>query len=60
LDDQLATNPFVAGDTYSVVDAVLLASLDFANGLVGVPYAPDLQHLKRWHEKVSARPSAEA
>ena len=60
LDDQLATNPFVAGESYSVVDAVLLASLDFANGLVGVPYAPDLQHLKRWHAVVSARPSADA
>ena len=60
LDDQLADNTFVAGDTYSVVDAVLLASLDFANGLVGVPYDPDLTHLKRWHEAVSARPSADA
>ena len=60
LDDQLADNAFVAGDTYSVVDAVLLASLDFANGLVGVPYDPELGHLKRWHDAVSARPSADA
>lgn len=60
LDDQLATNTFLAGESYSVVDAVLLASLDFANGLVGVSYSPELQHLKRWHEAVSARPSAEA
>ena len=60
LDDQLAGNGFVAGDTYSVVDAVLLASLDFANGLVGVPYEAELTNLKRWHEDVSARPSADA
>ena len=60
LDDQLVENEFVAGDTYSVVDAVLLASLDFANGLVGVPYDSALTHLKRWHEAVSARPSADA
>lgn len=60
LDDQLAGHPFVAGETYSVVDAVLLASLDFANGLVGVPYDPGLNHLKRWHDAVSARPSAKA
>jgi len=60
LNDQLADNAFVAGPEYSVVDAVLLASLDFANGLVGVPYAPDLGHLQRWHSAVSARPSAEA
>lgn len=60
LDDQLAANEFVAGSEYSVVDAVLLASLDFANGLVGVPFSAELQNLKRWHEMVSARPSAEA
>ncbi|MEM7329832.1 MAG: glutathione S-transferase family protein [Pseudomonadota bacterium] len=60
LDQQLAENEFIAGAEYSVADAVLLASLDFANGLVGVPYDAGLQHLKRWHDQVSARPSAEA
>ena len=60
LNAQLADNAFVAGNDYSVVDAVLLASLDFANGLVGVPYDETLTHLKRWHETVSARPSANA
>lgn len=60
LDDQLAAHEFIAGSDYSVVDAVLLASLDFANGLVGVPYPEELGHLKRWHDVVSARPSAEA
>ena len=60
LNDQLAENAFIAGPDYTVADAVLLGSLDFANGLVGVPYEPDLKHLKRWHEAVSARPSAEA
>lgn len=60
LDDQLASHAFIAGNDYSVVDAVALASLDFANGLVGVPYADDLTHLKRWHDTVSARPSAQA
>ncbi|MEM6555667.1 MAG: glutathione S-transferase family protein [Pseudomonadota bacterium] len=60
LNEQLADHEFVAGEDYSVVDAVLLASLDFANGLVGVPYDPSLTHLKRWHDIVSKRPSAEA
>jgi glutathione S-transferase len=60
LDDQLAQNTFIGGENYSVIDAVALASLDFANGLVGVPYSEDLPHLKRWHEAVSARPSAAA
>jgi len=60
LDTQLANNAFIVGDDYSVVDAVLLASLDFANGLVGVPYDDGLTHLKRWHDSVSARTSAAA
>jgi len=60
LDDQLAECEFVAGSDYSVVDAVLLASLDFANNLVGIPYDQELTHLKRWHDAVSARPSAKA
>ena len=60
LNEQLANHEFVAGQDYSVVDAVLLASLDFANGLVGVPYDSSLTHLKRWHDSVSKRPSAEA
>lgn len=60
LNTQLATNTFIAGDDFTVVDAVLLASLDFANGLVGVPYDEGLTHLKRWHDAVSARPSAQA
>jgi len=60
LDQQLATNQFLAGDNYSVVDAVALSTIDFAAGLVGVPYDEDLKHLKRWHDTVSARPSAEA
>lgn len=60
INDQLADNAFIAGPDYSVVDAVLLASLDFAHGLVGVPYSAELKHLQRWHEAVSARPSAAA
>lgn len=58
LNKKLRQSRFVAGDKYSVVDAVLLATLDFATELVGVPYDEQLTDLKRWHEDVSARPSA--
>jgi glutathione S-transferase len=58
LDDQLVSNTFIAGEGYSVVDAVALATIDFAVDLVGVPYGDDLVNLKRWHELVSSRPSA--
>ena len=57
-DDQLAETTFIAGDDYTVADAVGLATIDFAVDLVGVPYSEDMTNLKRWHEMVSARPSA--
>ncbi len=60
LDDQLAENEFLAGERYSIVDVVALATIDFGAGLVGVPYDDSLVHLKRWHDSVSARPSAQA
>ena len=60
LDDQLAENAFIAGDSYSVVDAVTLATHDFGAGIVGVPPDDGLTHLARWHAAVSARPSAAA
>tara|TARA_R110002096_G_scaffold137638_2_gene291041 strand:+ start:367 stop:978 length:612 start_codon:yes stop_codon:yes gene_type:complete len=60
LNDQLAENEFIAGDAYSVVDAVALATYDFGAGLVGVPPEDGLTHLARWHAAVSARPSATA
>lgn len=60
LNDQLSGAAFIAGPDYTVADAVLLATLDFANGLVGVPYESCLTHLKRWHGEVLARTSAAA
>ena len=60
LDEQLADNTFIAGNEYSIVDAVGLATLDFAVDLVGVPYHEKLVNRKRWHQLVSARPSAGA
>ncbi|MEQ8320830.1 MAG: glutathione S-transferase family protein [Rhodospirillales bacterium] len=60
LNDQLADNEFIAGDTYSIVDAVALATYDFGAGLVGVPPEDGLTHLARWQAAVSARPSASA
>ena len=58
LDDQLANYEFIAGDDYSIVDAVALATIDFGAKLVGVPPDDGLTNLRRWHETVSARPSA--
>lgn len=59
-NQQLADTTFLAGEQYTVVDAVALASIDFARGLVGLPFSEDLEHLARWHAMVSARESATA
>lgn len=60
MDAHLANNEFLAGDRYSVVEASGLALLDFAAIRVDVPYGEELVHLKRWHDQLAARPSAQA
>ncbi len=60
LDDQLVDHAFIAGDQYSVVDAIALATIDFAVTPVGVEIGDEFPNLKRWREAMSARPSASA
>ncbi len=59
LDAELAEREFIAGDEYTVADIVALIGIDFGRpSKIGIP--DELTHLKRWHEAVSARPSAKA
>jgi len=58
LDAQLASRAFVAGDSFSMADIVALCTLDFAANLNALRHAPEQQHLSRWYEAVSSRPSA--
>ena len=58
LDGELATRDFLAGDAFTMADILALTTLDFATQLNGFAIAPEQQHLARWHERVSARPSA--
>jgi glutathione S-transferase len=60
LDEQLSTREYIAGDSYSIADIVALCTRDFAGQLNKLPHAPELGHLTRWHEQVSARASATA
>ena len=59
LDAELADREFVAGDRYSIADITLLCGIDFGR-VAGVRIEPDQKNLQRWHETVSARPSASA
>jgi len=59
-DNVLAGRRYVAGPDFSIADITLLCSIDFGANTGAVQMPDDLQHLKRWHGEVSARPSAAA
>lgn len=59
LDEVLAEREFVAGDQYTIADITAQVAIDFAR-VVKIRLQPDQKHLARWHEAVSARPSAGA
>jgi glutathione S-transferase len=59
IDRELAERPFIVGDRFSVADITGLVALDFAKtARIAVP--EEFRHLRRWHEALSARPSAKA
>lgn len=60
LDAELATRPYVAGARFTVADITALCAVDFGK-VVQIRIDPAAQpHLARWHQTVSARPSAKA
>jgi len=59
LDAQLAGREFVAGSSYTVADITGLVVVDFINRLK-VETPEGCTNVRRWHEAVSARPSASA
>lgn len=58
LDAQLANNAFVAGESYSIADITALCGVDFA-GFVGIDIPDDCPNIRKWHQTVSSRPSAQ-
>jgi glutathione S-transferase len=60
LDGELASRQFMAGAAFSVADITALCVIDFATQLVELKPDVELGQLWRWHEEVSARPSASA
>ncbi len=60
LDGELADGrAWLAGESYSMADIVLLCGIDFAK-FVDMDMPEDAKHLRAWHARVSARPSANA
>ena len=59
LNRELEGREFIALDTYTMADICLLSTVDFADW-IGLPILDEFEHLKAWHARVSARPSAGA
>jgi glutathione S-transferase len=58
-DEALQKAQHIAGDAFSAADIMLLSVIDFA-GFIGIPVPDEMTHLKDWHARASARPSATA
>ncbi len=58
-DESLAGRDFLAEPGYSVADILLQTTADFAQ-FVGCGMPADCDNLRAWHDRVSARPSAQA
>ena len=59
LDEVLAEREFIAGDSYTIADITAQVGIDFGR-VTKIAIADDQTNLKRWHDAVSARPSASA
>jgi glutathione S-transferase len=59
MDEELGKRRFIAGDEFSVADITALVAVDFARP-ARVQRPEGLKNLERWHQEVSARPSAKA
>jgi glutathione S-transferase len=59
LNGELQDREFIAVDRYTMADIVGLTTIDFA-AFIGIEMPAELAHLRAWHARVSARPSAAA
>lgn len=59
INDQLATNEYVAGASFSIADITLLVAIDFAR-VMKIRIGDQHPHVQRWYEMVSSRKSAQA
>jgi glutathione S-transferase len=59
LDGELKNRRYVAGESFTVADITALTAVDFMK-VSKLKIADEHAHLRRWHQDVSARPSAAA
>ncbi|USX16904.1 glutathione S-transferase family protein [Oxalobacteraceae bacterium OTU3CAMAD1] len=59
LDRTLASQPFVAGQRFTIADITAFCALEFARGLMKFrPSAEGMPHLQAWRDRIAERPSA--
>jgi glutathione S-transferase len=59
LDGEIAGREFICSQQYSMADIIALTTIDFGQ-FIGIEIPADLERLRDWHKRVSARPSAAA
>ncbi|MRV76829.1 glutathione S-transferase family protein [Duganella sp. FT92W] len=61
LDGVLATQPYVAGQRFTIADITAFCALEFARGLMKFrPGAEGFEHVQAWRDRIAARPGASA
>jgi glutathione S-transferase len=61
LDHTLGTQPFVAGQRFTIADITAFCALEFARGLMKFrPGQEGLAQLQAWRDRIADRPSAAA
>lgn len=59
LDQQLAQQPYIAGDRFTVADITAYCGLEFGRGLMKFrPGAEGMPHLQAWRDRIAERPTA--
>jgi glutathione S-transferase len=59
LDDELAKQPYIAGENFTIADITALVAADFSKS-ARIAFPDDLKNFARWRAEASARPSAAA
>jgi glutathione S-transferase len=58
-DTQLAQQPFIAGERFTIADITAYCALEFARGLLKFrPGSEGMPHLQAWRDRIAARPTA--
>jgi glutathione S-transferase len=61
LDAELAHQPYIAGERFTIADITAFCGLEFARGLMKYrPGDEGLTHLQAWRDRIAARESAKA